>query len=193
MKTLIAATVALAALAGTALAADGARGRGPGITLYEGPNYQGPSRNFAGDVENMAQQGFNDRAQSARVVGRWRICEDARLRGRCAEVSGDIPNLAALRMSVAISSIQYVGQIGAGPRPGGGYGPGPGGPGGPGGGPGGGAFAGQSLDGRTASFFPRPQPGPYRNAEDFCRRLGFAGVIYANDRGQALSDVVCRR
>lgn len=221
MKTILAAAAALsvAGLAGSAVAADaGGRGRGPdrepdrgpSITLYELPNYQGQARSFSSGMDNLADQGFNDRAQSARVVGRWRVCEDARLRGRCVEVAGDIANLGDLRMTVAISSFEEINRAGGGfgggpgagfggqgPRPGGGFDrdpagrDGPGGPGGPGGGFG--RFAGESLDGRGASFFPRPQPGPYRGADDFCRRLGFSGVIYADDRGQALRDVVCRR
>ena len=179
--------------------------RGPMITLYALPDYQGPARSFSADVDNMADQGFNDLAQSARVQGRWQVCEDARMKGRCVELSGDVPNLAALRMTVAISSFQNLDRPQGGRdggRDGGGFGGAFGGAfGGPGGrGPGspydyrgGPPLPGPSLDGSTASFFPRPPAGPYRNADDFCRRLGFSGVIYADDRGVVLRDVVCRR
>lgn len=209
MKTLLAlcAAAAVATFAGTADAqvrggdrgAD--RGRNPGITLYDLPNFQGPSRSFAAGVDNLADQGYNDRAQSVRVEGLWRLCEDARLRGRCVEVSGDVPNLGDLRMSVTVSSFEPLGGYG-GDRgdyrpPGGGFdrdppyrpgpNPGPLPPRGPGG------YAGESLDGRTVSFFPRPAPGPYRDADQFCRRLGFNGAIYADDRGRDLRDVLCRR
>jgi hypothetical protein len=191
MKTIIAtgAAVVLIAAAGTSLGADFGRGGGrPSITLYSQPNYQGPSRNWSGDVDNLADQGFNDLAQSAKVEGRWRVCEDSKLRGRCVELSGDVPDLAAMRMTVAISSFENLrGGLDRGPL----YGsrqpdrvprfpPGPAG------------FSGESMDGRTASFFPNPRPGPYRNADDFCRRLGFNGAAYADDRGQ-LRDVLCRR
>ena len=91
------AAVALAALAALPAAAQN-RGGG-GLTLFEGPGYQGQSRNFTATVENLADHGFNDRSQSLRVQGRWRVCEDSRLRGRCVEVSGDIPNLSDLGLT----------------------------------------------------------------------------------------------
>ena len=178
--------------------------RGPMITLYQLPNYQGEARSFSAGVDNLADQGFNDLAQSARIQGRWQVCEDAHMRGRCVELSGDVPNLAALRMTVAISSFENLDRPPApasrygGGFPGAGTAPGFGDRGGP---PyddrnspyGGGPFAGPSLDGATASFFPRPAPGPYRTADEFCRRLGFTAAIYADDRGPDLRDVVCRR
>lgn len=187
MKTLLAAS-AVAAMALAAAGAAGAQSRaaGPSITLYELPNFQGQARNFTASVDNLANQGFNDRAQSMRVQGRWRICEDARLRGRCVEISGDIPNLADLRMTVAVSSFEFLGG-GFGGRP-----PGPGGPGFGPGGPGPGGGSGPRLDGRSASFFPDPGPG-FRNADEFCRRMGFSGAAYADDRGRDLRDVLCRR
>ncbi len=205
--------LAAAALAGTLFAgAAGAQPRpqGPVITFYELPNFQGASRSFAASVDNLADQGFNDRAQSVRVQGRWRLCEDAHLRGRCVEVSGDVPNLADLRLTVAVSSFEsldrpqdYGGGRDRFPYAGGGYDRGPyaGGGGfdrGPERGPdrepfGRGDFAGDRVDGRSVSFFPRPLPGPYRSADEFCRRLGFSGVVYADSRGPELRDVLCRR
>ena len=180
-----------AALAALALAGPAAAQRGASLTLYEGVNFTGPSRSFSSGIDNLADQGFNDRAQSARVQGRWRLCEDSRMRGRCVDVTGDIPNLADLRLTVAVSSFEVTG--GGGGFPGGGF------PGDGGGYPGGGGYGGgprpnpgQGLEGRSASFFPNPPPGAYRGADEFCRRLGFSGVIYADDRGQ-LRDVLCRR
>jgi hypothetical protein len=212
MKTIVAAGAAIAVLATVGIGVaeaqnrdnnrDNNRGGRPQITLYAAPDYQGPSRSWSGDVENLADQGFNDMAQSARIEGRWRVCEDSKLRGRCVDLSGDVPNLAAMRMTVAISSFANTGGgggggFGGGGRPGGGFNNGGGGGGfggGPGGGFGGGGnFGGQRTDGRSVSFFPNPTPGPYRNADDFCRQMGFSGVVYADDRGQQLRDVVCRR
>jgi hypothetical protein len=217
MKTLITvAALAAATLAVTGAASAQPRGNGPGqagpsITLYDLPNYQGASRSYDRSVDNRADLGLNDRAQSARVAGRWQICQDANFRGRCTEVSGDVPNLATIGMTAAISSFQSLdrgdnyGNRGGFPADRGNAGPFP---------PQGGFegrgndnrgdyrgdnrgdnrnFAGQSLDGRGASFFPRPMPGPYRTADEFCRRLGFTGVIYADDRRGELRDVVCRR
>jgi hypothetical protein len=186
-SALVIAAASLMALA--AAPASAQRGR-PSITLFDAPNYQGQSRSFSAGVQNMADQGFNDRAQSARVVGRWRVCEDSRLRGRCVELSGDVADLVQVRLTAAISSIEDL-NGGFGPGGGGGFGPGPGG--GAGFGPGGGRpNAGPVLEGRTATFFANPPQGQFRNADDFCRRMGFSGVIYADDRGQ-LRDVLCRR
>ncbi len=216
MKTILATAAAIAVLATVGIGVaeaqnrdnnrDNNRGGRPQITLYAAPDYQGPSRTWSGDVDNLADQGFNDLAQSARIEGRWRVCEDSKLRGRCVDLSGDVPNLAAMRMTVAISSFANTGGgyggggggFNGGGRPGGGFNDNTGGGfgGGPGGGfnnNGGGAFGGQRTDGRSVSFFPPPAPGPYRGADDFCRRMGFSGVVYADDRGQQLRDVVCRR
>ena len=102
-----------AVLAVLALAGPAAAQRGASLTLYEGVNFQGPSRSFSSGIENLADQGFNDRAQSARVQGRWRLCEDSRMRGRCVDVTGDIPDLADLRLTVAVSSFENTG--GGGP------------------------------------------------------------------------------
>jgi hypothetical protein len=208
MKTLI----TVAALAAATLAATGAAnaqprggngfngGGGSSITLYDLPNYQGGSRTYNSSVNNLNDIGMNDRAQSARVQGRWRICQDASLRGRCAEINGDQPNLATIGMTAAISSFESLDRQRGRDDRGGGYNNG-----GNNGGFNGGRddrgppgydnrdFAGPSTEGRTASFFPRPTPGPYRNGDEFCRRLGFNGVIYADDRGGALRDVLCRR
>jgi hypothetical protein len=203
MKTFVIASIAALAVAGAAAA----QPRGPSITLYEGPSYQGQSRTFGTSVDNLADQGFNDRSQSLRVQGRWRVCEDAHLRGRCVEVSGDVPNLNALNLTGQISSFESLDrapQYGGGydRRPyegGGGYDRGPYAAGG------GGFdrgpydrddrrdFAGPRMDGAGVSFFPRPQPGPYRDAQEFCRRMGFSGVAYADGRGREIRDVVCRR
>lgn len=201
MKAILAAGAAIALLSTLGAGAADAQGRGRNsITLYQLPNYQGASRTWTGSVDNLADQGFNDMAQSAKVEGRWKVCEDSKLRGRCVDLSGDVPDLAAMRMTVTISSFEDSSRGGGGfqggnggfngGRPGGGFNDGP--PGGFGQGPGG-DFAGQRIDGRSVSFFPNPRPGPYRNADDFCRRMGFSGVVYADDRGQDLRDVVCRR
>lgn len=204
MKTLLAVTtLAAVALGGVALAQP--RGGGS-ITLFDLPNYQGASRTYQAGVDNLNDIGLNDRAQSARVQGRWRVCTDADLRGRCVELNTDVPNLATMGVTAAISSFedlnrgqnqQYGGRDYRGQ--GGGYGgPGQGGFGGDRGGYGpppnyGRNNAGQVLDGATASFFPRPAPGPFRNGDEFCRRLGFNGAIYADDRGRDIRDVLCRR
>ena len=213
MKTLLAvagiAAAVLAAGSASAQPRQGGQGgfqlgAGSSITLYDLPNFQGQARTFNNSVDNLADLGLNDRAQSAKVQGRWRVCTDSGLRGRCVDLTGDVPNLATLGVTAAISSFQDQnrGQGGfsgdRGDRGDRGFERGPG--------PGFGdrddrgfdrndrSFAGQALEGRTATFYPRPTPGPYRNADEFCRRLGFAGVIYADQsRGFEIRDVLCRR
>jgi hypothetical protein len=200
MKTPVLASVlaisALAAVAaGSALAQPRGGGQGgPAITLYDLPNFQGPSRTYFNGVDNLADLGLNDRAQSAKVQGRWRLCTDAKMRGRCVDVNSDIANLATIGVTAAVSSFETV------DRPGGGYGGGydrnRDGDRGPGFGPPGGFnrnLSGPSLEGTRAVFFPRPQPGPYRGAADFCRRMGFRGVLWADDRGFEIRDVLCER
>lgn len=153
--------------------------RGGSITLFQGPDFQGPSRSFSGTVENLADQGFNDMAQSMKVQGRWRVCENAKFRGRCVEVSGDVPNLNGLRLNVAISSLENLGGGGWGGGNNGGWN-------------GGQPNGGQSLAGRSATFFPNP-PSNFRDPDDFCRRMGFNGAAYADGRQGNFRDVLCRR
>jgi hypothetical protein len=80
-------------------------GRGPVATLYEGPNFQGRSITVYSYSGNMSGD-FNDKAQSVQLQGRWRVCEDAQYRGRCQDLTGDVPDLAAVGMSGKISSLQ---------------------------------------------------------------------------------------
>lgn len=67
------------------------------ITFYENDNYGG--RQFTADrvVPNFANNGFNDRVQSAVVHdGRWEICVDADFNGGCGVLGpGAYPNLGA--------------------------------------------------------------------------------------------------
>ena len=250
MKTVFAAAaVAALALAAGAASAQPRQGfqpggppAGPSITLYELPNFQGQSRTYTSGIDNLADVGFNDRAQSVRVQGRWRLCEAAGLRGRCAELTTDVPNLATLALTGAVSSFESLERYaqngpdsrgpdsrGPGVRgpdiPGSGPYNGVPGPGGYGNGydrgpvgqppgfgdriPGGDdrfdrdrggfnrndrSFAGPMMDGRGVSFFPRPLPGPYRDAAGFCRRLGFSAVVYSDQgRDFQIRDVLCRR
>ena len=115
MKTLLAvagiAAAVLAAGSASAQPRQGGQGgfqlgAGSSITLYDLPNFQGQARTFNNSVDNLADLGLNDRAQSAKVQGRWRVCTDSGLRGRCVDLTGDVPNLATLGVTAAISSFQ---------------------------------------------------------------------------------------
>jgi hypothetical protein len=64
------------------------KGGGPGarvrIELFDGPDFRGRSVTLEDTAYNLERLGFNDRAESVIVHGgRWRLCSDARLEGRC--------------------------------------------------------------------------------------------------------------
>ena len=160
----------------------------PSITLFERPGFQGKSRRWTGDVSDLGDKDFNDHAASAQVQGRWRVCGDADMRGRCQEIARDIPDLKAIGLDHQISSFAYVG-----PRPepipvrSPPTSPPP-------------SFdRDDALQGRTAALFRRPVTGygpvPSRQAEadDYCRAMGYAISIYADYSGSDLRDLVCRR
>lgn len=81
------------------------------ITLYNNRGYRGRSVTFDGPVPNLANLGFNDRADSVNVRGRWRtwqLCDDAGFRGRCVVVRGDVPDLRATGLAGRVSSLRPV-------------------------------------------------------------------------------------
>lgn len=160
----------------------------PQIILFERPNFQGRSRSFGDDVSNLSEVGFNDHAESIRVRGRWRVCADSDMRGRCLDVTNDISDLGRLGLGHAISSLAYTGRRPAPPPP-----PAP-------------VFiapapspTGDSLRGATAALFLEPSangsPIPSRQeaADGFCRSLGYAVAIYADYSRPMVRDLVCRR
>lgn len=81
-------------------------GNAPRATLYELPNFQGRQITVTATAENMAPMGFNDMAQSVRLQGRWRVCEDSGYRGKCRDIMGDIPDLNTQGLGLKISSLQ---------------------------------------------------------------------------------------
>ncbi len=83
------------------------------IIVYADAYYSGASRHFTGDVRDLANEGFNDRISSIRVVsGIWTVCTDASYYGRCQDVSGDISNLDSTGLNDRISSIRLEGHGG---------------------------------------------------------------------------------
>lgn len=109
------APVLLAAMAGLAVTADLAeaqrhdRGRGPSITLYDQPDYQGRSVVIDTDAENLDWLNFNDMASSIRVSGgQWEVCIDASYRGTCQVIDSDLPNMSQWAFNDRISSIRPV-------------------------------------------------------------------------------------
>jgi hypothetical protein len=124
--------------------------RGPGAaTLYEFPNFQGRAVTITGTTPDLGSWRFNDRAQSARFQGTWRVCEHDGFKGRCQEIRGEVADLTTYGLSGQISSMEPAG-FGGGRPPGGGPGPGPGGGWGP---PG---QRDRGFDGVRTVFYPRP-------------------------------------
>ena len=176
-------TLALAALAASAGAAQAQRGPGA-ATLYELPNFQGRSVTITQSTPDLGAWRFNDRAQSARFQGSWRVCEHDSFRGRCQELRGDVPDLTNYGLSGQISSIEPTG------RPGGGYGGG-----GPGSGPGGGwgppGGRERGFEGARTVFYPRPQvrgldivAGKFA-ADQYCRRQGLGPSVWFDSSERA--------
>ncbi|HLW12664.1 MAG TPA: beta/gamma crystallin-related protein [Casimicrobiaceae bacterium] len=73
------------------------RERGVGAILYSNPGLRGDRYVIEGDyMRNLADTGFNDRAQSLHVDrGYWIFCSDADFQGTCRTFGpGDYPNLS---------------------------------------------------------------------------------------------------
>ncbi len=111
-RAIIALTTILAGLgASVALSAEAWRDHGdrrepeyvdqPSITLFERPGFQGKSHTFRGDQSDLGDTNFNDHASSAQVHGRWRVCGDSKMRGRCEDLFRDIPDLKAIGLDPA--------------------------------------------------------------------------------------------
>jgi hypothetical protein len=71
-------------------------GRGSRVVLYSNPDFRGDRYVVDGNyLRNLANTGFNDRAQSMRVEGGyWMFCSDADFQGQCRTFGpGSYPNL----------------------------------------------------------------------------------------------------
>ena len=74
----------------------GRRGGGPDAVLFSNPDMRGQRFVIDGDyLPDLANTGFNDRAQSLHVGrGYWIFCSDAQFQGRCRTFGpGDYPQL----------------------------------------------------------------------------------------------------
>jgi hypothetical protein len=173
--------LAAAALAGAAQAQP-FRG-GASATLYELPNFQGRSVTITQSTADLGDWRFNDRAQSARFQGRWRVCEHDDFRGRCQEISGDVADLTTYGLMGQISSLEPAARPPGGGYPGGGY-PGGGNPGRPG-------RDARGVEGSRTIFFPRPTVNGLdvaaggRGADTFCRSQGLGGAVWYDSSERA--------
>lgn len=80
------------------------------LTFYARENFRGRSFSTETNVPNLKRTGFNDRAESAVVLGeRWEVCNNARFRGRCVVLRpGRYPSLAAMGLNDRITSLREV-------------------------------------------------------------------------------------
>lgn len=180
MRLLTMAALAATTLA-TAASAQPYGGRGGGsATLYEFPNFQGRQYTVTSETTNLPRQ-FNDQARSARFDGRWTVCENADFGGRCAELSGDVPELNSIGLAERVSSLRPGGRDGWGRedwdrnddrgRPGGGW-------------SGGGRADARGVEGARTVFYPYPTirgadiAAGSTSANEFCRRNGHGGAAH---------------
>lgn len=77
------------------------------IVLYSSRDFSGQSVSFDGAVRNLAQLGFNDRARSARIIGRWQLCRDSNYRD-CVIIDRSFPSLQPLGLDRRISSLRPI-------------------------------------------------------------------------------------
>lgn len=64
------------------------------ITVYQDSNFRGRSMTFSEAIPDLRASGLNDRISSMQLRGgAWEVCTDARFRGDCRIVSGDVRNL----------------------------------------------------------------------------------------------------
>jgi len=62
------------------------------VTFYEYESLQGQSFTANQQIDNFAQNGFNDRASSVVVMSnRWEVCKDAQIGGRCVVLLPPLP------------------------------------------------------------------------------------------------------
>ncbi len=80
------------------------------IVFFSQPGFHGHDVGVSGEIHNMNEVGFNDRASSVIVFeGRWEVCEHADFNGRCMILRpGRYPDLGAMGMNDLISSVRRV-------------------------------------------------------------------------------------
>jgi len=84
------------------------------ITLYERPEFRGPSVVSSNTVEVVSRQGLGDTASSIVVTdGRWEVCTMEFFRGRCTELlPGSYPSLS-VTLNGRVASAREVGYASA--------------------------------------------------------------------------------
>jgi hypothetical protein len=82
-------------------------GPGPGpigrIVLFDDRRFRGQSLRLGGPAPSLS--GFQNRAESVQIFGgAWELCDETRYRGRCAIVTSNVSDLAALGLRNRVSS-----------------------------------------------------------------------------------------
>lgn len=83
------------------------------LELFSEPGFRGERRVVYADVGNLAHEGFNDRARSARTRGGvWEVCADRDYFGGCAQIRGEVDDLGRIGMAGRVSSLRKIGEAG---------------------------------------------------------------------------------
>jgi hypothetical protein len=114
MRTLLA--LALLFFGATSYAAE--------LTLFSNDGFRGEQFRANDTIVNLANSGFNDRAQSAVIRdGVWQLCDDAYFRGRCVTLQpGRYASLREMGLDNSVSSAREVSDWGPAPDRGGHWG-----------------------------------------------------------------------
>ena len=94
------------------------------LTLFSNDGFRGEQFRANDTILNLANSGFNDRAQSAVIHdGVWQLCDDAYFRGRCVTLQpGRYPSLRDMGLDNSVSSAREVSDWGPPPERGGHWG-----------------------------------------------------------------------
>lgn len=80
------------------------------LSLYSSTSWRGSTVRLTTSATSLGMFGFDNRAQSLRVVGRWQVCDRPRYRGTCRTITGSQSNLARIGLGGRISSVRYLGR-----------------------------------------------------------------------------------
>ena len=95
---------AIAALLAFGTPAEAQRHR-PFIQLFQAGGFGGRSLWLTSSVSDLRWYNFNNRAASARVSGRWRLCDRPHFRGHCTTISS---NRSSLPMRGRVQSVRFI-------------------------------------------------------------------------------------
>jgi hypothetical protein len=71
---------------------------GAHVDLFSSTNFRGQRIRLTTSVADLRWYGFNGRANSARVSGRWRLCSQTNFRGHCTTLTHSRSSLNGMRV-----------------------------------------------------------------------------------------------